>query len=274
MTRFDRRALLATGGSAALLAATGVALDAAPRRGGHLRIAVPRNYDSLGPVALTAVFETLTELTPEGVLRGRLATNWRGSMDGLEWDLNIRPGVEFHNGEPLGAADVAESLHAAPIGRPDFCNIEVIDPLRIRLHLAESDPHLPIRLAQSDYVIRPKGDKGSGLIGSGLYAVRHVVPGGGMTAVRVAKHYFTELAGWVDRVDVVAMSDPHVRAGALRQELVEAAVFFDVKEAGLVIDKRRYAQAGGPALVVNERVGCPIPTVGLDVRIAERYWLV
>ncbi len=273
MTRFDRRALFATGAAAALLAATGVSLEAAPRRGGHLRIAVPRTGEGLGPVALAAVFETLTELTPEGVLRGRLATHWHGSSDGLEWDLTVRPGVEFHNGQALGAEDVATSLEVAPIGLPGLRNIQVIDPLRIRLRLADSDPHLPIRLAQADCVIRPAGDTGSGLVGSGLYAVRHAATGGGMTAARVENHYFAELAGWADRVDVVTMSDPDVRAEALAQGLVEAAVFLNAKEANSAAGLRCYPQTGGPALVLTERIGCPGPTAGLDTRIAERFWL-
>ena len=38
MTRIDRRALFATGSVAALLAAAGVSAQAAPKRGGHLRV--------------------------------------------------------------------------------------------------------------------------------------------------------------------------------------------------------------------------------------------
>ena len=65
MTRMDRRALFASGAAAALLAATGASLADTPKKGGTLRLAVPRD-DSLEQVARGAVFDTLTEIAPDG----------------------------------------------------------------------------------------------------------------------------------------------------------------------------------------------------------------
>ena len=75
MTRIDRRALFASGAAAALLAATGASLADTPKAGGTLRLAVPRD-DSLEQLARGAVFDTLTEIAPDGTLRGELATGW------------------------------------------------------------------------------------------------------------------------------------------------------------------------------------------------------
>lgn len=66
MTRIDRRALFTSGAAAALLAATGAALADAPRSGGILRLAVPRDGDLMDHVARGAVFDTLTEIGPDG----------------------------------------------------------------------------------------------------------------------------------------------------------------------------------------------------------------
>src|SRR5581483_4481847 len=50
-----------------------------------------------------------------------LATRWRVSPDGLVWTFTLREGVRFHDGTPLGAAEVAaslERLRAADPQRP------------------------------------------------------------------------------------------------------------------------------------------------------------
>ena len=47
MSRIDRRALFTSGAAAALMAATGSSLSAAPLRGGALRLAVPVPYTQL-----------------------------------------------------------------------------------------------------------------------------------------------------------------------------------------------------------------------------------
>ncbi|MEX0283368.1 MAG: ABC transporter substrate-binding protein [Paracoccaceae bacterium] len=271
MTRFDRRALFASGAAAALLAATGMSLAATPKRGGHLRIAVPR-ADGLAPAASAAVFETLTELTPDGVLRGRLATGWHSTQNAAVWVLTLRTDASFHDGAPVRAEDVAVSLEHAPIGLPALVDIALTGPDGVRLTLADSDPHLPIRLAGSDCIICPATNQG-GLIGSGLYAVRHVTAGGGLAAVRVDDHYLAEEAGWADKVDIVAMSDPGIRAEALGDGMVEAAVFPEETRLAQYSGLRRLPLSGAPELVLSDRVGCAPATAGMDSRMAERLWL-
>lgn len=274
MTRFDRRALFATGAAATLLAATGVSLAGAPRPGGHLRIAVPRVPDGLVREARSALFETLTELTPDGLLRGRLATSWKSDESARTWDLSLRQGVAFHDGSPLTSEDVAVSLEVAPIGLPGLSEIAEIDDLSLRLTLAEPDPHLPIRLAATNCEIRPASDYSrSGLIGTGHYAARFETPGGGLTAVRVGDHYLKSEAGWADRIDIVAMSDPATRSEALRSGLVDVVLSPDQSER-FRSGQRRFVGTDGEIMLVADRVGCPGTTVAGDTRIAERFWLI
>ena len=65
--RMDRRALFTSGAAAALLAASGLPALATPRRGGRLRLAVPRD-GSLMQLAKGAAQDNLTEIT--GYRRG------------------------------------------------------------------------------------------------------------------------------------------------------------------------------------------------------------
>ena len=109
MSRLDRRALFASGAAAALLAASGLSAETLPRRGGRLRIAAA-DGQGVAAVARGAVFETLTEVAPDGLLRGELATGWHGSADARHWRVDLREGAVFHDGRPLTADDVLATL--------------------------------------------------------------------------------------------------------------------------------------------------------------------
>ena len=154
MTRIDRRALFASGAAAALLAASGVSLDARPRSGGRLRLAVPRDDASLERVARAAIFDTLTEIAPDGVLRGELAIGWQGSADARVWTFDLRAGVVFHDGALLTARDVAASLraHRGPT-LTGVADITATGPLRVRLELSRGNPDLPYMLADPGLII-------------------------------------------------------------------------------------------------------------------------
>lgn len=270
MTRVDRRALFASGAAAALLAAAGVSLNGAPKRGGHLKIAVPRAQSGLAPEASSALFETLTELTPDGLLKPRLATDWETSADARVWQLNLRQGVRFHDGRPMEAEDVAVSLERAPLGLPELAGVDIVGRHTLRIELQSSDPHLPIRLTSADCIVRPASDTLSdGIIGTGCYAARHITPGGGLVAVRVNGHYGEAQFGWADRVDIVAMSDAGMRAQAFNDGVVDAVVS---------PDPAKLAPAQGDVtlsdMVLRGTVGLPAATTQPDPRMAERFWLV
>ena len=270
MTRVDRRALFASGAAAALLAAAGVSLNAAPKCGGHLKIAVPRVPSGLAPEASSALFETLTELTPDGLLKPRLATDWETSADARIWQLTLRQSVRFHDGQLMQAKDVAMSLERAPLGLPELAGVDIVNTNTLRVELKGSDPHLPIRLTSADCIVRPASDtQGDGIIGTGCYAARHVTPGGGLVAVRVNGHYGEAQFGWADRVDVVAMSNAGMRAQAFNDGVVDAVVTPDANTI-----PPAQGQVALSDMVLRSTVGLPVATTKSDPRMAERFWLV
>ena len=92
----------------------------AAAQGVPLRVGLPSIPTALdpataldGPVPLIArqVFDTLVQYR-EGSsdVEPGLATSWTVSRDGLQWTFRIRDGVRFHDGTPLAARHVAESL--------------------------------------------------------------------------------------------------------------------------------------------------------------------
>ena len=67
--------------------------------------------DALGPLSIVySVYEALVGLDARGDVRPALAERWEVSDDARTWTFHLRPGVRFHNGEVLSAADVVATL--------------------------------------------------------------------------------------------------------------------------------------------------------------------
>lgn len=276
MGRLDRRALFTSGAAAALLAATGTSLAAMPRAGGTLKLAVPREGGMLELAARGAVYETLTEIAPDGILRGELAESWSASEDGRVWTFQLRRDVKFHDGAPFTAEDAAASLQVH-----GMAGAEAAEPFVLRVELAKADAGLPYRLADPELIIGRDGGVELPLAeanGTGCFRVERAQEGRSFKAVRVQDHWKAGQAGWVDTVEIAVIPDPAVRAEALREGFVDVAALPDPE--GLI---RRgeflyHPSAQEMILAASRSVGVP-PKVGTraaldDGRIAERWWRV
>ena len=61
------------------------------------------------------MYETLYTVSPDGQsVKPWLATSYDLSPDQLTYTFHLRPGVKFHNGQPMTSADVKFSLDKAP----------------------------------------------------------------------------------------------------------------------------------------------------------------
>tara|TARA_R110002049_G_scaffold44333_6_gene130261 strand:- start:121883 stop:122749 length:867 start_codon:yes stop_codon:yes gene_type:complete len=278
----DRRALFATGVAAALLGATGVSAMAAPRRGGRLRLALSgaARGDDWGAgdglfmqVARQGlIFDTLTEVAANGILKGELATDWHGSADGRLWQFDLRPDVAFHDGRPFGAADVVESLQSA-LGAG--AEISARGGLQVTVRLQVANPDLPLLLSGPQFVIRPANAPLAG-IGTGLYRLRRFSAGQQVLTERVASHYKDGSAGWFDEVELVSIPADTVRAQALGEYMIDAA---DLPAQAPLHDRRDVAvlpHSGGGINAVSGDIAMPMTTGRqrpLDnLRAAERWW--
>jgi peptide/nickel transport system substrate-binding protein len=96
-----------------------------------------------------------------------LATAWK-RLDDRTLELNLRPGVRFHNGAEMSAEDVAFSLSKERIfgaratalqAKPyigDIEAVEAVDRFTVRVRAAQPDAILEYRLAQPQAGIVPK----------------------------------------------------------------------------------------------------------------------
>ncbi|MFW8593867.1 ABC transporter substrate-binding protein [Cribrihabitans neustonicus] len=281
MPRIDRRALFTSGAAAALLAAAGGPVGAGARAGGVLRLAVPREGNMLEQAARGALHATLTEVAPDGVLRGDLARGWQSDADGARWTFDLRPDAHFHDGRALTAGDAALSLLSLGVPGADLRTAEALGPHRLAVELSAPNPQLPYLLAAPGLYVAPGGAVevllGS-TVGVGCYRVERAQEGRHFRAARAEGHYKSGSAGWVDAVEIIVIPDASVRAEALRDGYVDIAALPEPR--GLLKRGRfhYHPSAGEMALAARQDVGIP-RKIGRrapldDFRIAERWWRI
>lgn len=86
-----------------------------PVQYGTLRIAMADLNEYMDPIQIEsyfgfAMYDSLLTYDPQGNVIGELAESYSLSPDGKTWTFKIRPGITFHNGDPLTSADVNFSL--------------------------------------------------------------------------------------------------------------------------------------------------------------------
>ena len=221
--------------------------------------------------ARNAVFETLTEIAPDGTLQPCLATGWTADDLGRVWHFDLQEGVRFHDGALFTAADAAASLQAAGF-------MAFRDGAGLTVELGEADPALPFRLAREGHVMATAHDLSSGdeiMNGTGLYRVQRFDPGRGFLGTRVDTHRKDGAAGWFQSIELVAISDEAVRAEAVRDGHVHVADLSQVHDLEHHAHIQLVADRDGVAAVSNNvatgpRLG-PAPLD--DLRFVERWWL-
>jgi peptide/nickel transport system substrate-binding protein len=114
--------------------------------------------------ATFTLFDNLTfRNEDQSVIRPMLATEWK--VQERRWELQLRPNVRFHTGDPLTSADVKFSIErtydpsAATSVATVFSTVERIetpDPLTVAFVTRQPDALLPARLAFYGGQIMPK----------------------------------------------------------------------------------------------------------------------
>lgn len=281
MTRIDRRALFATGSAAALLAAVGVSAQANPVRGGELRAALSgadRSEDWLNvpggrflQAARNAVFETLTEIAPDGTLQPGLASSWHSLEGGLVWQFTLRDDVVFHDGTPLQARDVVASMQAH--------GFQTEDNGGVMITLPAPDTAFPFRVVRDGLMVFKADEilnRSALTQGTGLYRMTRFDAGRSFIGERVAEHRKDGAAGWFDRVELVAASDETVRASALRDGIVDVADLTAHHDLTDQTDLRLITNETGVGAALRNTVQHAMRTGPHpldDMRFVERWWM-
>jgi len=112
--------------------------------------------DAFSTSILSNIFDTLIYRTADLELEGGLAVEW-SNVDDTTWQVVIREGVTFHNGNEFGVDDVKFSLErpldeelGSPL-RSRFSvieSVEIIDDVTVQINTVSPYPLLPARLSE------------------------------------------------------------------------------------------------------------------------------
>jgi peptide/nickel transport system substrate-binding protein len=232
--------------AAGVVMATPAAIQAAetPRRGGVLLAVIGADAPSLDahqestfatlhPVA--PLYSTLLQIDPYSYpnVIGDVASEWNISPDGLIYTFKIRPGIRFHDGSPLTAADVKatyDKIVFPPEGVRSIrkiyyaavASIEASDPSTVVFNLKYPSASLLSNLASPWNLIYPKKylDKDpnyfkNNVVGSGPFKLKNYTRGSTFEGER-NPDYFVKDRPYLNGYKFFISTDTSVRAAAIR----------------------------------------------------------
>ena len=240
---------------------------AAPAAAQDLRVAVesgptsndPHYHSLVTNIAFSRhVFEPLVVQDATQKLTPGLALSWR-TLDDVTWELKLRPGVAWHDGSPFTADDVAFTLARAgnvPNSPSSFAvytrpirEVEIVDPLTLRLRTALPTPLLPNYLSLVMVVSRKHGEgattadynSGKAMIGTGPFRYVAWEPGQSLT---LARHdaYWGAKAAWA-KASFRAIPVDASRVAALRAGDVDLIEIVPPDEFAKLKGEPRFATA-------------------------------
>jgi peptide/nickel transport system substrate-binding protein len=209
---------------------------------GELRVAIPWTPENLDPTMNlsslrsqvgVSVFDSLVGRDADGKIVGELAESWRG-LDDRTWQLKLRRGVTFHNGEPFNAEAVRftfqrvlnpeqKSPNRATVSEVE--RVDVVDDLTVNLVLRA--PYAPFLARLIDFPMVPpkytaeKGNQGLALrpVGTGPFRFVELVKDDHMIVEAFDKHWRGQPR--IKRIVFKPIPEPFTRAAALRNGEVD-----------------------------------------------------
>jgi peptide/nickel transport system substrate-binding protein len=221
-----------------------------------LRIGLAEDPDILDPstartyvgrIVFSAFCDKLFDIDEKLNIVPQLALSYETSADGKEMTIKLRPGVKFHDGEPLDAEaakfsierhmTLPTSFRKSELASVD--HVEVVDPLTIKLVL--KTPYSPLIAQLTDragMMVSPKaakeeGDKfGLHPVCAGPYKFVERVPQDRMVFEKFAD-YWNKDNVFIDRVVFLPIVDATVRLANLKSgglDLIERVLATDIKD--------------------------------------------
>lgn len=252
-----RRTLLQ--GAAALTVAATVRPSRAlaqtqPKKGGILKIGLNGGSatDTLEPTQIVGTFpvnisrqiyNTLIEIGDDGTPGPELAESWESQDGNKRWILNLRKGVEFHNGKAFDAEDVRYSLglhmgdkttSKAKAIMADVAEVRATTPSQVELILKAPNPDIDYILSDLHLAMIPAGFTDWGkAIGTGPFKLEVFQPAVRAVTQRNANYWRSDRAH-VDTVETYVLNDMTARVSALQSGTMNIINGIDYKIAPLL----------------------------------------
>jgi peptide/nickel transport system substrate-binding protein len=232
---FLRRQGMQHRSTSALVVATWAIAFAASASAGQLVIARSVSVSAMDPgflrepaTVVDNLFDTMVGRDQAMKLVPDLALAWK-PLDNQTWEFQLRPDVQFQNGEKFTADAVKFTIervldpaaHAPTVSYiTTIAGIDVMDEHTVRIRTKGPDPLLPTRMSRYPaYIVPPGYTKQAGNefarkpIGTGAYRVTEFVPDDHVTMVANPSYWRGKPA--IDTVIWRAIPEPTARVAAL-----------------------------------------------------------
>ncbi|MCU0818355.1 MAG: ABC transporter substrate-binding protein [Beijerinckiaceae bacterium] len=285
-------------GLAALLAAPLFAGSAMAQS--SIRIGLAEDPDVLDPtlartyvgrIVFASICDKLFDIDEKLNVVPQLALSHETSADGKTVTIKLRPGVKFHDGEPLDAAAVKFSLdrHRTMNGsfrRSELSqvdSVDVVDPTTIRINL--KSPFSPLIAQLTDragMMVSPKaaqeaGDRfGQKPVCAGPYKFVERVQQDRIVVEKFAD-YWDKANVHIDRITYVPITDSTVRLANLKSgqlDLIERALATDIKDirATRGLKLATASELGYQGITINTGKGDAAKgPLGSDARVRQAF---
>lgn len=211
-----------------------------------LRVALPADIQGLNPAQvfdattsygpLRNIYDPLFFMDREQKPIPWLATGYK-LIDDLTWEISLREGVRFHNGEPFNAEAVKFTfdyiMHPANNSQllpyiEAVESVEVVDEYTVRIKTSRPEPTLPLNL-NIIYIIPPEYTREHGAdhlaanpVGTGAFKFVEWVPGERLVLEANPDYFMGSPA--VDRVEFRPIAEPSSRMAAVVSGEVDLAL--------------------------------------------------
>lgn len=230
-------------------------------------------YEVDGWSIVHSIYDSLVQFGPDGSLQPVLAESIT-QVDPLIWEIRLRKGIAFHNGERVDARSVQFSIEHIldPETKTQIAGnfqvieeIEEADDLTVRLHLANPAPWLPSQIAPwlallpPDYAGDPANDFASNPVGTGPY-IFESWERGSRVQVRRNPDYFAASPKGRPVAEIASfrfVTDAVTRVADVISDTSQIA-------RGIPVDQVEAVAAAG-SIVVEAVAGCAFVRIPTDV---------
>jgi peptide/nickel transport system substrate-binding protein len=266
----------------------------------NLRIGLGDDPDGLDPtlsrfyttrIVFAAMCDKLFDIDEKANIVPQLALSHETSEDGKTVIIKLRPGVKFHDGEPLNAEAAKYSLERhlnmkGSFRRPELAavdTVEVVDPLTIKLNLKQ--PFSPLFAQLTDragMMVSPKAAEAAGdkfalhPVCAGPYKFVERIPQDRIVVEKFAD-YWNKDHVFIDKITYLPIVDSTVRLANLRSgglDMMERVLATDIKtvrdDPKLKLSKA--VSLGWFALLINIANGPKADNpLGKDARVRRAF---
>jgi peptide/nickel transport system substrate-binding protein len=218
-----------------------------------------------GIIENEAVYDPLTIPNDKGQVVPYLAQSVTPSPDYSVWTITLRPGITFHDGEPLDAAAVKlnlDTVRSGPLGGFVLANLKTVTvagPLTVTVTMFKPWIAFPLYLYATGRggIAAPKQiaspDCASDLIGTGPFMLKQWVPNDHMTVVKNPHYWHKDTAGrplpYLDQIEFRPIVDTTARLNALKTGQIQVML---TDNGDTIAQIRQAANAGQLAEVENQ----------------------